>query len=272
MADRPNTLLMADAHVHFRPNYDIKTFLDAAWKNFSFVSGKLTGQSVPFAGFLLLTETLSEKRFPEWIQAADSGQNFGGWMPVKTGDDGCLQFTDFRGRELYVVAGWQIVTSERLEILSLFCSQPVPDGLPLETSWKMILDLKGVPVIPWGFGKWSGTRKKKLIRFLENSENRPVFLGTTRHRPKIFLETKLFRIAAQNCLSVFPGSDTLPMKGEEQMAGSFGLMIHHSGFITPDTPATALRSMLMAPSVSFSGYGQSETWIGFVINQVRLRI
>lgn len=52
------------------------------------------------------------------------------------------------------MAGRQIVTAEKLEVLALGTDLDIDDGRPIREVLSLVTENGGLPVIPWGAGKW----------------------------------------------------------------------------------------------------------------------
>jgi len=68
---------------------------------------------------------------------------------------------------LAIVAGRQLVTREGLELLALATGQELASGRSLTDSVRATLDVGGIPVLPWGFGKWWFQRGNTVRDFLQ---------------------------------------------------------------------------------------------------------
>ncbi|MGD9972852.1 MAG: class I SAM-dependent methyltransferase [Desulfatirhabdiaceae bacterium] len=270
MTDTEHFLLLMDGHVHFRPGYDPELFLTAAWNNFRAISIDRYGTE-KFAGFLLLTEVETEKMFPMWKQAAVDQKRIGNWKPELTGDPCCLRFENGKFQSLYLVAGEQIVTAEKLEVLSLFCAQHMDDGRTLSETVHAIQKAGGIPVVPWGFGKWLGKRGRILIELIRTAAPDTFFLGETRHRPNILPAPHPFREAVLKQLRILPGSDTLPMISEQTRAGSYGMAFRISEKQDMRHPGKQLKSVLMNAAIPGISFGAPEKLSRFIQNQIELR-
>jgi len=151
-------LTLVDSHVHFYGCFDTERFFAAAFGN---IAAQAAARGVPgAAGALLLAETAGGKWFGKVAALADGGGD-GPTGPVRffrTDEEVSVLVKGGRGETLYVVAGSQIATRERLELLALCTAEEFRDGKPVETVLDEVLQAGGLPVLPWGAGKWLGAR------------------------------------------------------------------------------------------------------------------
>jgi len=128
----------------------------------------------------------------------------------------------------------------------------------------------GIPVVPWGFGKWMGKRGNILSEFLEKGSSFPLFLGDNSGRPSFLPRPPQFRMGKENGVQVLPGSDPLPFPSECRKPGSFGFAI--SGSVDPDKPGYAIRRILLDSLTRPISYGQLETLPRFLRNQLFMQL
>lgn len=129
-----------------------------------------------------------------------------------------------RAPDLYLVAGRQVATSERLEVLGLGLHGRVEEGRTVEETVRTVRDAGGLPVLTWAFGKWAGTRGRMVRTLLQRMGPGDVLLGDTSLRPAEWPEGALLRRARARGFVVLAGSDALPMASEERYLGRYGCM------------------------------------------------
>lgn len=268
----PEQLLLLDAHVHLHHCFDVEQVLSKALENFSERAAQL-GHTNAFSSFLCLTEMSGENWF---LQQRDALRNSSEGLPI--GKNWSLKLTDesislvathMTGAKLCLFAGRQIVTHERLEVLALLTDQLFEDGQPLAETIDKITDAHGLPVLPWGFGKWIGRRGKRVADFLQMNDVPKVFLGDNSGRPLGWRRPPYFLMAENKGAAILPGTDPLPMPGEERRVGSFGLQL--LGGVNWETPGVSILEKLQGSHVSAIAYGQLENPWCFLKNQVALR-
>ena len=144
------------------------------------------------------------------------------------------------GTRIYVIAGRQIVTKERIEVLSLTFDVDIPDGQPLEEILDAVIKQGGIPVLSWAPGKWFSKRGKIIKQLIERSEPGRFLIGDTSLRPTIWGEPILMRKARLKGFKILAGSDPLPIAGEESVAGTYGTV--WEGALESDDPAASVRN------------------------------
>ena len=141
-----------------------------------------------------------------------------------------------------MLAGSQIATAERLEVLALATTQRYPDGRPLRETLAALAADGVSAVIPWGFGKWWMGRGRLLADLVSRSEPRSFLLGDSGGRPMAAPRPKLFGEAERRGYLVLPGTDSFPYPSQQRKAGSFGFVL--DSWRADDRPATEFRSQL----------------------------
>lgn len=260
------SLMLIDGHVHLHACFDVELLLDAALHNFQ----NLSGNNAAF--FLALTESKSENYFHRLYQLGrgneDNQISLNNWQ-IKLTDESCsLHAQKSDAESLYIIAGRQIVTLEKLEVLALLTDQTFADGLTLEKTIDLVLKSGGIPVIPWGFGKWMGKRGRILSKLLE-SPIAGLFLADNSGRPIFWQEPVLFKQAQQQGIGILNGSDPFPFKSESDRPGKAGFSIY--GTLDPQKPASSLRKLLLDHDSSPQVYGTLETPWRFLRNQVAIQ-
>ncbi|MES1245469.1 MAG: hypothetical protein ABUT39_27945 [Acidobacteriota bacterium] len=214
-----SSVALVDAHVHFHDCYDLQAFLEGALRNIRKGADELG--LTQWTGFLLLAESAGARWFQRWR------------------DDPRFEATrEAESRvaleRLVLIAGRQIVTRERLEVLALGRDLEVPDGLPLRDTLERVRESGALPVLPWGFGKWWGRRGRVVAEALR--QDGELFLGDNGGR--LGPDPALFRRARKLGVRLLPGSDPLPFSRHAGLAGSYGFVLPHA--VDLDRPAETL--------------------------------
>ena len=267
-------MLLVDSHVHIYDCFDLQIFLDSALANFKSVASHC-GQSDNFQAILLLAETTSENWFHRLAGYAREGKGitnkgFKNWTFHPTNETHSLCARCNGGQSLYLIAGRQIATVEDLEVLALITGAQFEDGHPLEEVIWAVKKCGGIPVLPWGFGKWTGNRGRVLRRVLENARDSGLFLGDNGGRPIFWPHPTEFKIAEENKIWILPGSDPLPFQSELRRAGSYGFWVE--GSITDREPAGYIKRILLDPMAQLHAYGRHQSPYQFCRNQLRIQI
>ncbi|MFD2740026.1 hypothetical protein ACFSUD_10630 [Sulfitobacter aestuarii] len=258
---------LIDAHVHIYPCFDPARLFAAAQGHFDRAAeGFGLDKTVP--GVLLLTETAKDDVFS---RLAEGDFTIPGWhMSRSEADPPVLWLRGGAGRDLALVAGRQIITAERLEVLALVTRRRFADGRPL-TEVLDELHAADIPtILPWALGKWTGGRGA-LVQSLLRETPYPAFsLGDNGGRPRGWPSGRLLGRARQLGIPVLPGSDPLPLRGAEIQAGGYGFLLEarldHARF------GEALRQQLRHLRQQLAVFGHRVSPLVALKDQVRLRI
>ena len=258
---------LVDGHVHIHPRYDRGRFLAAAAANFR-AAARQIGLADAVPGVLMLTESAGDHAFEEL--AAAPGGSVAGWSVTRTAEPISLLLTRPGGDRVYIVSGRQIVTSDRLEVLALAARDEVPDGSPLEVAVRGAKAAGALPVIPWGFGKWTGARRRRLAEFLQSPHGAGVLLGDNGGRLDIGPLPALLGEALRNGRLIVPGSDPLPFASHSERAGQYGFVL--TAGIDPDHPARTVVQYLLSRKDQPCPFGRLMPLPGFLASQLRMQL
>jgi hypothetical protein len=263
-------LLALDSHVHIHDLADVPGLLETALLAFRKASGAQAAR--PFSGILVLTEPQSRPTFAALQQriSGKAGSGTGIWTLAATGEEISLRATRQGGDSLFLLSGQQIVTGENLEVLSLLAPPVVPDGLDLAETVGEVLRLGGLPVLPWGVGKWLGRRGQIVSRFLAESRETPIFLGDNGGRPSFWTSVPQFRQAKSRGITILRGSDPLRCSHGRRGAGSYGTLLTCPWDAA--RPGQSLRDALTDGNTMFGEFGRLEQPWHFLKDQIALRI
>lgn len=225
--------LIVDCHVHLYPAFNEEVLFAAALRNLAAIA--------PKAHKVLL---LVERRDCDRFVTLHSGSLRSTAFEIAAVDDISIRVSSkLSGDSLLVVAGRQIATVERLEVLSWCATAKVPDGLTLQETISAVRRAGGVPALAWAPGKWTGARSALVRSVLADQTCRPLMLCDTTLRPIGWPIPNQFMEAARLQVAVMAGTDPLPMAGEEAHVGRYGMFIE-----ADEGPATGerLRAILAA--------------------------
>ncbi len=288
--------LLVDAHVHVHPVFELSVVLNGARDNFEGAAAELEldpGES--WLGVLLLTEAAGADRFETLAEHCDreGSARVGGWClrrvgpltlraepsaasmaPAHVGKSGAAP-----ARALLLVSGYQIATRDGLEVLALGTRTRTADGLPLDASIEAAGVAGALPVIPWGFGKWSGRRGAIVEKLLSGRDAGTIWLGDNGGRSKLLRSPPLFGRAAELGMPVLRGSDPLPFKSHERRAGSYGFHLRDAPLDVPhptsdartDDPIMRLFEQLRARAQP-RGFGRRAGVLAFARDQVAMQL
>ena len=142
-------------------------------------------------------------------------------------------------RDLWILAGRQIVSAERIEACALFSDDPIADGRPARDIIRAILANGGLPALDWAPGKWLFGRGRLVRALVREFPPAQLALVDTSLRFLGWPAPRLYAAARRQGRAVLAGSDPLPFAGEEDLAGSY-----HCTFTLPGLDDSA---RLVAP-------------------------
>jgi hypothetical protein len=266
--------IFIDGHVHFYDCFDRDIFFDSAWHNFQRAAERAGSPAEESRLVLLLAEGGRENRFVREREnrvPPETGGS-GTWEQAVVQEPGLLLFRnrEHPERTLYMAAGFQVVTLEKIEVLSLLCQQRIRNGLSLGETVAAVQRVGGLAVVPWGAGKWLGGRGA-LVRALLGDPSVFVRAGDNGGRPRWWPEPAVFRTATAVHGPLLSGSDPLPLPEEARRVGGFGVILTiagsgHENFLQ------ALRMELSNPDADIQAYGRLSSMTTFLIRQAQLRL
>jgi hypothetical protein len=174
------------------------------------------------------------------------------------------------GDIIYLLAGQQLVTAENLEVLSLLALPEIPDGLELAETVRRIRQQGGLPVLPWGVGKWLGRRGAIVSEFLSREHDGPLFVGDNGGRPGLWSFVPQFHQARVRGIRILRGSDPLRCSYRRRSAGSYGNTLRCP--FNPDRPGQSLCDALTPAGTTIETFGGHESPLHFLRDQIALRI
>ena len=263
----PTTCLI-DAHVHFYDCYDRTRFFDGAADNFQAAARRL-GLSGPAETWLLFSESAGDRYFRQFKAEADGPAADAAWQFVSTEEPGSVRAVRTDGAALALIAGRQIVTRERLEVLALGADADIDDGQPLAATLDAARAAGAVAVLPWAFGKWWGGRGAHVAAALQAAGPGTLYLGDNGGRPWILPSRLLARGEARG-IPVLPGSDPLPLAAEAGAAARIGFVLEDE--IDPTRPAASFKTWLSRQTGPLARFGRQQSLTRFCMNQVALRL
>jgi hypothetical protein len=248
---------LADCHVHLHPEFTVSAFLDGAVRNLRDAAQR------GYTGMLCLADIGPQRGIDRLRRGAR------GWQVEETDEAESLLLR--RGADvLAIIAGRQVATQERLEVLLLGSAAELSGGQPLNATLERAADTGGVPVVPWGVGKWTFGRGRVVERLLEQTDAGALFLGDNGNRPAAVPTPRLLRRARKRGFRILPGSDPLPLAFHAARAGSCGIRIG----CEPDLqrPARQLIGLLRALTAEPDLFCRPESLHRFVLAQTLIRL
>ncbi len=260
--------LLIDGHVHLRPGLPVQQLLDAAATNFAVASGGL-----PWRGMLWLLEAKGSRYFESlWEVAGAEPASQGLWRLARAaGEDVSLRAEHVQtGMRIDLVSGCQVATAERLEVCVVATRQVPPDALDLDDTVARCLELEGLVFLPWGAGKWTGTRGLAVERLLRSERHAGrLYAADNGGRPAFWRRPEPFSMLEATGGRVVAGSDPLPIAGDERRAGSFGFSF--AGAIEDHRPGRDLvRRLREGAPIEY--FGSPLSSVSFLASQLALRL
>ena len=243
--------VVADTHVHLYPAFDLE-------RVFRYAIGNLSQFGKPFQNVvpaIFLSERSGQHIYADLVNEITSLRY--GFRRRLTNDENGLWLEGSDNR-LLVCPGRQIVTEERIEILSLLSVEEISDGDPASSTLAKVRACGGIPVLPWSPGKWLGTRGKIVADLLASAHPGSLFVGDTSMRPRGSAAPRLFRTAMDCKIPILAGTDPLPFPSEVKLIGSYGISVHE-GF-DPERPVESLRFCLLHSESTIACVGQRCHW------------
>jgi hypothetical protein len=261
-------MIFVDTHVHLQRCFEPGVFLDSAAINFRSAAAALgAGQS--YRAVLCLTEAMGMQAFGRLRQLAAERTGVDGWSITGTGEAISLMAAHRNLGSLIVIAGRQIRCAEGVEVLALGSGRQFDDGMALAAAIEYIHADGAVPVLPWGFGKWTGRRGRVIRETMENHAHGGICLGDNSGRPSCWREPLEFALARRLGLKILPGSDPLPFPAEVTRVASYGLAV--PGQLGDARPARDLLELLADLSVVVQPFGRRERPLRFLRNQLAMQ-
>lgn len=266
-------MIFVDGHVHLHSCHSLDNLLHSSLENFEAQRERMAGEEQTDC-VLLLAECAGVNIFAALRDQLPAGSALheGDWNLLAT-DEECsllLTHTAWPKWRMFLFAGRQIVTQERLEVLALATAGACPDDLSVDDTIAVVQDHDGMVVLPWGVGKWLGKRGEIISRLVAAATPGQLFVGDNGGRPWIWPEPAQFRLAASRQLGLLSGSDPLPLKGEEVLVGNFGATL--PGVLSATTPAKNFKAICRKTPMSIKPFGRKMGVVRFFTTQVALRL
>lgn len=237
--------LAIDSHVHIYPFYSPHRLFDSAHRNLSRIA--------PTAERLAIC--LTERAGYFAFEALARGDLVATpWKIAATPEPNVLHASTSDGRALYVLAGRQIITAERLEVLALGVDLRLEDGAPVRDVIAQVRTAGACPVLPWGLGKWWGRRGQIVRQLVNESTPGQLALGDTYLLPALAFRPTLLRQAEARGFRVLAGTDPLGHPGEEEIIGHYGVLADAT--FEEDRPGTSLLRILGDPAQPLTVIGR----------------
>ena len=266
-------LIVADMHVHLYACFDLHQAFNCAISNLNHLAGEAgkdsgTARGGAVAKFLFLTER-SDCHFFRDIR---SGRMLLPGMKVTRMPDESVLLIEWQEADaFYLVAGRQIVTAERLEILALGTDRDFASGLPASDTISSIAESGAIPVLNWAFGKWWFRRGRVVSELLDRVALRETLsVCDISLRPRGYPEPSLMKKARSDGFRIIAGSDPLPLPAEERLIGTYGEAL--SGDLNLDDPLKSFWQLLKKGSRAAEVVGRRSSVVEFVTRTLKLNL
>lgn len=228
--------------MHLYPCFDLQKTLDAAWTNL-FKNLQSVSPEAPQDTALLLC--LSERWDCHFFRHISELK--GSWRVTATPEEGqSVLLEDSQGRKLVLLAGRQVETAEKVELLALGADLEIPDGESFARGWEYIKDSNAIAGLNWAPGKWMFRRRKVVEQILKQATPETLVICDSSLRPPLWPEPLLMKESRERGLQVIAGSDPLPRRNESALVGSYGVWIGET--LNCKAPAAQLRQLLLKQS------------------------
>lgn len=264
--------LLVDSHCHLHNISEISTVLDHAALQFKKAADQ-NSVTDEWYGVLVFTDGAKSVSFSHLKymigSRADKTLKIDDWKLLLTKENASLTAVNSEEKTIFICAGQQIVTRENLELLSILAPTRIADGTPLDNGIEQVIQQGGLPVLPWGVGKWLGQRGKIITRTITQNPTRPLFLGDISARPKGWNRVSQFSLATKYNLPILRGTDPLAVKKQQKWGGDYGFMVQ--GIVDQEKPAASLKSILTSNDPSIKNYGELNSPVRFIADQLAIR-
>jgi hypothetical protein len=269
-------MLPIDAHAHFQPSWNPARFLDATWDNLhrfavSSPDGMRhragIGSGAPPCACVFLSDPRGANGVDRLRRAVDSGQA-SKWTIARSGERS-YTVDSLDGGPILIVAGRQLVTTDGLEVLTPGVREwNAP--MPLRETLCAVAEAGGVPIVPWGFGKWWGRRGRILDAAIREPPGGVRFhLSDSALRPAVIRRPRPLAIGADRGIYDLPGTDPLPLDRQETRAGSFGFGLADA--LDADDSVESILDRLRGLEAQPPRFGSRNRVTTFVAGQIALR-
>lgn len=230
--------LLVDTHVHLYNCYDLNLAFESAIKNFYSLLQQNQCSDVHLA--LCLTEKSGCHFFKRLAQ--DPKTLLSNKWQLENITSNVIKIKSDLQQDLYLIAGRQIATQERLEVLALGQDLDIADQQSLEVTCRSVIQQQAIPVIPWSFGKWWGKRGQVLRQLLDIARPNEIFLADSSLRAKCCSNPQLITQEINKGHKILAGTDPFPRLGEEKLIGSYAT--YFAGSFSTVDPVASIKNLL----------------------------
>ncbi len=263
---------LVDSHCHLHTIGDLGTVLDHASASFQKAASQ-HNIAPGWYGVLAFTDTAKSTSFSHIRVMTSSNPDkklaVDNWTIELTDENCSVRAVSSQGITIFICAGQQIVTAERIELLSLFKATRIADAYPIKDCINQVQEYGGLAVLPWGVGKWIGKRGAIVSQVIKTCKPGTLFLGDNSARPKSWSRVSQFAQAENLGIPILRGTDPLDIKNRTKWGGEFGFIIE--GSFIANRPAETLRFLLKDNQTVIRNYGELNSTKNFLVDQFALR-
>jgi len=260
-ATTADEVTIVDGHVHVRECFDVSTMLSAAVLNID----RLAQDAAKVHPVLVLAESTGEEAF---ARLAAHDRPLGRWRFNETDEPCVLEAERDDGRLLTLINGRQWTCYDKLEVLTLGSDTRLADGMPFAECIQAGLEVGAMVTVPWGFGKWTGERRARVLDAIDRF-GEEIVLGDSAARPGRGRDTVL-ETGRLHGLAVLPGTDPLPIPNHTRRAGRYGLRL--DGRPPRNGRWEWLSAQIRSSPPLGRSIGHRDGLVGAVATQIRLRL
>ena len=248
--------------MHFHDRNRVVDTLEAATANFSAL-GLAAGDRV--RGALLLAQSFRERVF-EWLRDQPRVER---WRIAAATAEPQSLWLRSDAAEILVVCGRQAVAEPGLEVLALGTHRQIEDGLGLWATLELARSGDALAVMPWGFGKWTGRRKRRVREAIDAEKGTDLWMGDNGGRLSALPRPRLLGEGERRGHAILPGTDPFPFWRDYRRVGSFGCVV--PVVLDADRPWHSIRTALRDARAAPHCYGRGSGVLAFGLKQARMQ-
>lgn len=273
--DQKWTSAIVDGHVHLHSTFAVSAFLNAAERNLAAHcqaasrGGSPGHSSVNALGVMAFTDMSGQDSLKRLIIKCGAD-----WICSETGETESLLLSRREAsspQSLLIVAGRQVVTAEKIEVLALGTQSHVADGQSVDETIAQAYTVGALPVLTWGFGKWLGPTAPIIARLAGDTQRHPVlfFADSSVRMAHTPLPAGLKAAKAAGRI-VLAGTDPLPIAQEEAKVGRLAFKADVA--LSAQRPWSQLRNHLVSLKASPEILGRFEDPLTFARHQFAMQM
>lgn len=249
--------VIIDTHVHIHKINDITTLLESTFNNFTDRASTFLNNE--FVGVLFVYALKENDDIQSRFIIDESSKS---WQ-FKQLDRNTFN-ASLGHKKILIKTGYQVISREGIEILVLTDNIKKLYGVDADLIIESALANNEIVIIPWGVGKWLGTRGEVVNGLIKKYGPR-IFLGDNSSRPWFWKIIPQFKIARNFNTKVLNGTDPLPIHDEERIVGKFGVFCEN-------VVSDELDLVNLLSTQKLVNYGKMESIYRFFLNQIKLRL